>query len=82
MPSTAREMGYKGTTNQLFNPETNIIWGMKELAQDYEIAKGDICLTIAKYKGGFHTRSINKGAWNYCSQVKRITGMGEVTAAK
>jgi hypothetical protein len=82
MPSTAREMGYKGTTNQLFDPETNIIWGMKELAQDYEIAKGDICLTIAKYKGGFHTRSINKGAWNYCSQVKHVTGMTDVASAK
>jgi soluble lytic murein transglycosylase-like protein len=82
MPSTAREMGYHGTTNQLFDPETNIIWGMKELAQDYEIAKGDICLTIAKYKGGFHTRSINKGAWNYCSQVKHVTGMAEVASAK
>jgi hypothetical protein len=80
MPSTAREMGYKGTTNQLFEPETNIIWGMNELAQDYQIAKGDICLTIAKYKGGFHTRSINKGAWNYCSQVKHVTGMAEVAA--
>jgi soluble lytic murein transglycosylase-like protein len=81
MPSTAREMGYRGTTNQLFNPETNIIWGMKELAKDYEIAKGDICLTIAKYKGGFRTQSINKGAWNYCSQVKRVTGMAELATA-
>jgi hypothetical protein len=78
MPSTAREMGYRGTTNQLFDPETNIIWGIKELAKDYEIAKGDICLTIAKYKGGFRTNHINKGAWNYCGQVKHITGMTEV----
>lgn len=82
MPSTAREMGYTGTTNQLFNPETNIVWGMKELAKDFEIAKGDICLTIAKYKGGFHTKSINKGAWNYCSQVKRITGMTDVAVVR
>ncbi len=82
MPSTAREMGYRGTTNQLFNPETNIVWGMKELAQDYQIAKGDICLTIAKYKGGFRTHTINKGAWNYCSQVKRVTGMTEVASVK
>jgi len=81
MPSTAREMGYRGTTNQLFNPETNIVWGMKELAKDYEIAKGDICLTIAKYKGGFRTTAVNKGAWNYCSQVKRITGMGIAVSA-
>ena len=75
MPSTAREMGYRGTTNQLFDPETNIIWGMNELAKDYKLANGDICLTIAKYKGGFYTKRINKGAWNYCSQVKAVTGM-------
>lgn len=78
MPSTAREMGYRGTKNGLRDAETNIIWGMKELAKDYELAKGDICMTIAKYKGGFRTNHINKGAWNYCTQVKRVTGMTEV----
>ncbi|MDR3496794.1 MAG: transglycosylase SLT domain-containing protein [Ancalomicrobiaceae bacterium] len=75
MPQTAREMGYRGTVNQLFDPETNIVWGMHELSKDYQLARGDICLTIAKYKGGFRTNHINRGAANYCSQVKRVTGM-------
>ncbi len=75
MPSTAREMGYKGSTNQLFNPETNIVWGMKELAKDYQLAHGDPCMAIAKYKGGFRTNHINGGAARYCAQAKLVTGM-------
>ena len=75
MPQPAREMGYRGTVNQLFDPETNIVWGMHELSKDYQLARGDICLTIAKYKGGFRTDHINRGAARYCSQVKHVTGM-------
>ena len=32
-PATARMMGYSGSTNGLFDPETNIKFGMKYLAK-------------------------------------------------
>lgn len=75
MPSTARFQGYKGTPEQLLDPETNIIWGIRELAWDWQKANGNVCLTIAKYKGGIMTRTIPSAAASYCAAVKRVTGM-------
>ena len=75
MPSTARFQGYKGTTEQLLDPETNIIWGIRELAWDWQKANGNVCLTIAKYKGGIMTKTIPSAAASYCAAVKRVTGM-------
>jgi hypothetical protein len=79
MPSTARAMGYRGTTADLLKPEVNVKWGVKELAQDLRLANGHLCLAIAKYKGGFLTKTINSGAQRYCDQVKMVTGMEGVT---
>jgi len=75
MPSTARFQGYKGTNEQLFDPETNIVWGMRELGWTWAAAKGDPCLAVAKYKGGIMTKSISAAAWNYCTMAKKVTGM-------
>lgn len=75
MPSTARFQGYKGTTEGLLDPETNIVWGMKELGWDYAAAKGDACLAIAKYKGGIMTKRISAAAADYCRRAKIVTGM-------
>ena len=77
MPSTARFQGYRGETSKLFEPETNIVWGTRELGWDYAKAKGDICLTIAKYKGGISVNHVNSSAQRYCDLVYMITGMGD-----
>jgi soluble lytic murein transglycosylase-like protein len=75
MPSTARYQGYRGTTEGLLDPETNIVWGMKELGWTWAAAKGDPCLAIAKYKGGIATKSISAAAADYCRRAKAVTGM-------
>ena len=75
MPSTARFQGYKGTTEGLLDPETNIVWGMKELGWVWAAAKGDPCLAVAKYKGGIATRRISPAAADYCRRAKAVTGM-------
>ena len=75
MPSTARFQGYKGTTEQLLDAETNIVWGIRELAWDWQKANGNACLAIAKYKGGIMTRTIPSAAASYCAAAKRVTGM-------
>jgi len=75
MPATARFQGYKGATEGLLDPETNIVWGMKELGWDYAAAKGDACLAIAKYKGGIMTKRISGAASDYCRRAKTVTGM-------
>ena len=76
MPSTARFQGYRGPTEKLLEPETNIVWGMRELGWTWKEARGDACLAIAKYKGGIRTRSISQAAKDYCARAKAVTGMG------
>lgn len=75
MPSTARYLGYKGDTDDLLDAETNIVWGMKELGKGYKLSKGDLCLTVAKYTGGFMTNRVRPAAQRYCGEVRRVTGM-------
>src|SRR5690606_23865914 len=40
-PSTARMLGYSGSIKGLFDPETNIRFGMKYLGQAHKLGGGD-----------------------------------------
>ncbi|MEO0498330.1 MAG: transglycosylase SLT domain-containing protein [Pseudomonadota bacterium] len=71
-PATARGMGYSGSTKALYNPETNIKWGMKYLGGARARSDGSICGTILKYNAGHYAKRMNKISANYCRKVKRI----------
>jgi soluble lytic murein transglycosylase-like protein len=75
MPSMARYQGYRGPTEKLLEPETNIVWGMRELGWTWAKSGGNPCLAIAKYKGGIATRGISSSAADYCRKAKAVTGM-------
>ncbi len=45
-PATARAMGYRGKTKGLYDPETNIRYGMKYLSKAHELGGGETCGTI------------------------------------
>ena len=64
--STARGMGYKGSAKGLYDPATNLKWGMKYLGQARTLAKGSECGMLSKYNGGHGTTRHLKG---YCSKV-------------
>ena len=70
-PATARMMGFKGSTKELFNPETNIKYGMKYLAKAHELGGGTTCGTILKYNAGHGAKRMNKISAAYCSKVKK-----------
>ncbi len=70
-PSTARLMGYAGSVSDLFDPETNIKYGMKYLAQAQELGDGTICGTILKYNGGHGASRMNQVSLDYCRKVER-----------
>jgi len=70
-PQTARGMGFSGSTKALYDPETNLRWGMKYLAGAYQRAGGDTCGTIMRYQGGHYAKRMSKVAVGYCSKVKR-----------
>lgn len=70
-PSTARGLGYAGSAKGLYNPETNIRYGMKYLGEAHRLGGGDICGTILKYNAGHYAKRMNKVSAAYCVKVKR-----------
>ena len=70
-PATARGVGYSGSAKGLYDPETNIRYGMKYLAGAHRLAGGDLCGTILRYNAGHGARRMNKVSASYCAKVKR-----------
>ncbi len=73
-PATARMLGYRGNANGLFNPETNVKYGMKYLAMAHRLGGGSVCGTILKYNAGHAARRMNPVSAAYCAKVKRHMG--------
>jgi soluble lytic murein transglycosylase-like protein len=67
---TARAIGYSGGTGGLLEPETNLRFGMKYLAQAYRLAGGDWCRTIMKYQGGHGATRMSAANSAYCAKVR------------
>lgn len=73
-PATARGIGYRGSTKALYDPATNLEWGMKYLAGAHQKAGGDLCGTILRYNAGHYAKRMNPVSRRYCSKVKRLIG--------
>jgi soluble lytic murein transglycosylase-like protein len=71
-PATARGIGYTGSIKALYNPSTNLIWGMKYLAEARRRGGGSVCGTILKYNAGHYAKRMNKISSRYCGKVKLI----------
>ena len=70
-PTTAELMGYSGSTAGLFDPETNIKYGMKYLGKAQRLGGGTTCGTILKYNAGHAAKRMNPISQDYCDKVKR-----------
>ncbi|NTF42476.1 lytic transglycosylase [Rhizobium sp. AC27/96] len=68
-PATARLMGYSGRTKGLYDPETNIKFGMKYLAMAQNLGGGATCNTILKYNAGHGATRMNPISKRYCGKV-------------
>jgi soluble lytic murein transglycosylase-like protein len=68
---TARGLGYSGTRAALYDPATNLEWGMRYLAGAHKLAGGSLCGTLAKYQGGHGTRG-TRTSHNYCGRVQTV----------
>ncbi len=71
-PATARIIGYTGSIKALYDPDTNLTWGMKYLAEAHRRGGGSVCGTILKYNGGHYAKRMNKTSARYCGKVKLI----------
>ncbi|WP_430913609.1 transglycosylase SLT domain-containing protein [Methylobacterium sp. sgz302541] len=52
--ATARGMGYKGDAAGLYDPETNLRYGVAYLAGAYRAAQGDLALAYQYYNRGYY----------------------------
>ncbi|KFB09685.1 lytic transglycosylase domain-containing protein [Nitratireductor basaltis] len=75
-PATARMMGYSGSVKALYNPETNIKYGLKYLAKAHKLGGGTTCGTILKYNAGHGAKRMNPISSAYCKKVQRILAKG------
>ncbi|MBB4063538.1 lytic transglycosylase domain-containing protein [Gellertiella hungarica] len=71
-PATARMMGYRGTVKGLYDPETNIRYGMKYLAMAQTLGGGETCNTILKYNAGHGAKRMNPVSRRYCGKVTML----------
>jgi soluble lytic murein transglycosylase-like protein len=70
-PSTARAMGYSGSAKALYDPDTNLKYGMKYLGLAQKLGDGSVCGTLLRYNAGHGAKRMNKVSAAYCSKVKR-----------
>jgi soluble lytic murein transglycosylase-like protein len=67
---TARGMGYRGTAKGLYNPATNIKYGMAYLGGARKLGGKSVCGTILKYNAGHYAKRMNPTSAKYCAKVK------------
>jgi soluble lytic murein transglycosylase-like protein len=72
MPETAREMGFVEPEDNLYDPETNIRWGVRYLAEAWKLAEGDVCQTVLKYNAGHQATKMTQAASDYCARVRDL----------
>jgi soluble lytic murein transglycosylase-like protein len=71
-PATARGIGYAGPTDALYEPATNLQWGMKYLGDAYKLGGGDTCGTALRYQGGHRATKETAMTRRYCAELKAI----------
>lgn len=73
-PATARAMGYTGNVAGLYDPTTNLKYGMKYLAMAHQLGGGDTCGAILRYNAGHGATRMNAVSKQYCGQVQAMMG--------
>jgi soluble lytic murein transglycosylase-like protein len=69
-PTTAAMLGYRGTLSGLFEPETNIRYGVMYLARAWQLADGDLCRALMKYRAGHGEERMTPLSIEYCRRAR------------
>src|SRR5215218_5784734 len=69
-PRTAALLGYNGKAADLFVPETNVRLGVAYLARAWQLAKGDVCRALMKYRAGWGEERMTPLSVEYCRRVR------------
>lgn len=69
-PSTAAMLGFRGTPDELAQPDTNIHYGVVYLAKAWRIANGDLCRALMKYRAGHGEETMTALSVRYCERAR------------
>jgi soluble lytic murein transglycosylase-like protein len=81
-PETARDMGFVGQNEKLYDPDTNIHWGVRYLAEAWKLASGNICQTVLKYQAGHNAEKMTQAATEYCARVRVLMSSASLNWAE
>lgn len=71
-PATARALGYSGSVKGLYDPDTNVRFGMKYLAAAHQLGGGETCGTVLRYNAGHGAKRMNPISRRYCGKVQAL----------
>lgn len=71
-PSTAAMMGFRGTVAELANPEINIRYGVRYLAQAWRLSDGNLCRALMKYRAGHGSETMSPLSVTYCTRAQAV----------
>ncbi|MFD1702423.1 lytic transglycosylase domain-containing protein [Methylopila henanensis] len=72
LPSTARMLGFRAPLNELFDPATNVRYGVRYLGDAWRMTGEDICGTVMKYRAGHGETRFSHRSVAYCVRVRAI----------
>ena len=70
-PGTAALLGHKGPATALLDPEVGARLGVAYLARAWQLAGGDLCRTLVKYRAGHGEEGVSARSANYCLRAQR-----------
>lgn len=80
-PSIAKQVGFEGSVQDLFEPETNIRLGVAYLAGAWERAGGNVCEALMKYRTGWDEAQMSALSFEYCRRaLVHLTAIGSPLA--
>ena len=70
-PETAAMLGYTGGTAGLFDPETNVRFGVMYLKRAWQLAGHDLCRALMKYRAGHGEERMTPLSVRYCQRARQ-----------
>jgi soluble lytic murein transglycosylase-like protein len=71
---TARGIGFTGTREELYDPDTNLKWGMKYLAMAWKLGGATPCGAVLRYQAGHMATQPTAASRAYCTKVQAHMG--------
>nr|WP_148210582.1 transglycosylase SLT domain-containing protein [Beijerinckia indica] len=69
-PETAAMLGFRGSTMELARPEVNLRYGALYLGRAWQLANGDLCRALMKYRAGHGEEIMTPLSQSYCQRAK------------